>query len=83
MDEHSINRGRVCLKCLFKGSRLASENEIKIFKENCVENYDENNEYMPVGICNKCELALSKLSKGDKFASYSIVGDYTNCIPGN
>ena len=83
MTEHDRNRELVCLKCLFKSCRLASETEIKTFKENCIENYDKKGEYMPVGICNKCVLALAKLSRGDNCASAAVVGDYTVCVPGN
>lgn len=80
---HSKNREKVCLNCLYKASDRATKNEIKLFKDNYKPDYDPSLESMPLGICLNCRLHL--VSKDDGRGNFPLLktGNYdVICTPG-
>lgn len=77
MEQHHQNRLKVCLNCLYKASRPVNPDEIKLFKDKAISNYDPTNEFMPLGICNNCRIRLHANNDGRGNAPIlSTLGNY-------
>ena len=83
-NNHEENRAKVCLACLLKATRgPASNSEKATFKERWLENYDDENVYMPTGICVSCQIRLTaSFDKVPGKNPHMNISEYSLIAPG-
>ena len=73
---HEACRGKVCVVCYQKATRLLSECASVVVKEHIIDHYDISNPDFPCGVCEGCNISLSKKRADPDFDIPHCVDDY-------
>ena len=79
---HEVCRKKVCILCYRKGSNNIGPSDIETIKAHVIDGYDVTNSNFPAGMCNGCQLLLSK-KRNNQDIILPLVDDYNPNRPTN